>query len=179
MAIRIDSRVLDRRIKRLTDAIDGQKLLAAVATGQVAWIDRNFREGGSERRWPPLSPRTVYARRRGSSAPLQDTGRLKQSFFKRIGQRSATVTTNSQIADIHHEGTGPFEIRPVRRKFLTIPDPGGPATFRKGKLSGKRGYFSKGVRHPGIPARPLLPSKALAESMAEKTIVALLKKNAG
>ena len=176
--ITVDSRGLDRKLDKLLRVMRPQSLLRLVASGQLGWIDRNFREEGAERGWKPLSPGTVYARRRGSSKPLQDTGRLKQSFTMRVAASQAVVGTNMIYAGFHHAGTKPYTIT-AKGKLLTIPNPGGSVEFegtKNGRLDGKRGFFARSVNHPGLPARPLLPTKALAERMAAKTIEATLRK---
>lgn len=177
--MRIDDSELERRVAKALEMMSHEKLLRLVSTRQLAWVNENFRKGGAENKWEPLAPRTVYVRRKGSSKPLQDTGRLKQSFVQNVRRTVAVVGTTNQVAGFHHAGTNPYFISPQSRKFLTIPDRGGPATFegtKNERLDGKKGYFSKGVRHPGLPARPLLPSKALGERMAQKTIVTYLRK---
>lgn len=177
VTIRTDSRGLDRKLQRLFKVLAPEAMLRLVSAGQLNWVNKNFRDEGTERRWKPLAPGTVHARRRGSSKPLQDTGRMRQSFSQKVRRTVAVVGTNSRLAGIHHGGTRPKPRTPKIAKALTIPNPSGPVRFTKGKLSGKRGFFARSVNHPGIPARPLLPSKALAENMAEKTIEASLRKS--
>jgi len=174
--INVDARGLEKRLAKFLRVLDGQILLRVVAARQEAWIDENFRREGLERKWKPLRPGTVYARRKASRAVLQDTGRLRGSFSARVGSTRSVVGTADKRAIFHDEGTKPYDIRPKKGKFLTIPGAAGPVTFSKGKLAGLQGWFSKGVRHPGLPARPLLPTKALAERLAAKTIEATLRK---
>lgn len=177
--ITIRSDVFDRRAKKILGVLSPSTLLRVVSQQQLTWIDQNFRRQGIEKRWKRLAPGTVEARRRGSSRILQDTGKLKQSFSTAVGGSTAKVGTLINYAEFHDQGTRPYQIFPVNRKFLTIPDPSGPVVFSQGRLAGKRGFFSKGVNHPGLPQRQLLPSKALAERLAERTIVAVIKKAAG
>lgn len=176
-SIRIDASGLDRKLMRFFKVLEPAILLRLVSAGQLNWVNKNFTDEGIENRWRPLSRSTIYTRRKASSKPLQDTGRLRQSFVQRVRQRVAVVGTTNRLAGIHHGGTPPMTIRPRNAKFLTIPDPSGPVKFTKGRLKGRRGFFALKVNHPGIPARPLIPSKALAERMAEKTVEATLRKS--
>lgn len=134
--------------------------LKAVGLLHLRMIDAGFRRGGQESPWPPLAPGTVAGRRGGSSKPLQDTGRLKQSFDYRISGNSVIVGSNLQIAEYHEEGTSPYTIMPKLGRFL--------------RFRGARGgfVFAKRVRHPGLRKRPMLPSERRAEHAAGEVIEA-------
>ena len=151
----------------------GQRLLK--------WVNDNFKAEGLEVKWPALSPNTIASRRAGSiknsqgavkyrgrrvvgsagglsgAKPLQDTGRLKQSFFADSFYDRLIVGTQNAVAEYHHFGTKAFTIRPNVKKMLYFMTAGGPA-------------FAKVVHHPGIPKRPLLPSDAMTQALGEQTI---------
>lgn len=153
----------------------GQRLLK--------WVNDNFQAEGLEKKWPALSPNTIAARRAGKikkgqgavkyrgrmvvgsagalsgAKALQDTGRLKQSFYSQAYDDMVRVGTQSVIAEYHHFGTKSFTIRPNAAKFLYFMTASGPA-------------FARQVRHPGIPQRPLLPSDSMTQSIGEATIMA-------
>ena len=177
-----------RVFARIGRTMEPRKILKAVALQQVGWIDRNFRAGGIEGRWPKLAPNTVLGRRKGSNVPLQDTGRLKQSFGRgrqpiRLTSTSVTVGTNLDYAESHEEGTRPHIIRPLRKRALAFPTVGGPRVLKnveKAHQKGSTGVItSRGVRHPGIPRRRILPTKALAERMAVGLIEARVRREPG
>ena len=128
--IKIDNTVLRRNMERLAKRASPATLLRLVATRQLAWINQNFRDQGSERKWKPLSRRTLYTRRKGSSRILEDIGRLKKSFSMKVGTRRSIVGTVDQRAKFHDEGTGPYKIKPRSKSLLTIPDPAGNVTFK-------------------------------------------------
>jgi len=65
--------------------------------------------------------------------------------------------TRDQRAPFHHFGTRPYEIRARTKKVMVFQTPEGPVFRRK-------------VQHPGITARPLLPTKALAEQLAQRVM---------
>ena len=157
VAIKINQRGFQRDMKELARFFgDTRTLLSAIGDRHLGWIDENFRKGGAEKKWRPLSPNTIAARRQGSSAILQDTGRLKQSFVKKVESDRVDVGTEEKKAKWHHEGTKPFTIRPRAAKVLRFMTTGGFV-------------FTRAVDHPGLAARPLLPSDTLGERLAFET----------
>lgn len=111
-----------RILSSMNEAITPRTLLKAVGEDQKLWIEQNFRQEGKEQKWPPLKPQTIKRRRLGSSKPLQDTGKLFQSFVKqqpiRKGQSRIVVGSNIEYAHFHDEGT---EHIPQRRILPTKP----------------------------------------------------------
>lgn len=135
---------------------------------------------------------------KGSGKPLENTGALRQSFDFRTGARQVTVFTNNPVAAFHEFGTrGPYEIRATHGKALAIPTgamtlsglgrstPTGRGSFtlaasgqkmpkrfagRVGKtvVPFKSVIFRQKVTHPGLPARPMLPTP-------EQLVPALIK----
>ena len=63
--------------------------------------DSTAPDGG---RWKPLSPVTVALRRKGSSSPLLDTGRLRNSLTFAVGSRHVDIGTNVIYAGTHQFG---------------------------------------------------------------------------
>lgn len=178
MEIDLDSKEAQILIDELLRFMSPTDILKTIGLRQKSWVLRNFKlRGRLNKIWPELSEGTIESRRRRSSAPLQDTGHLRRSFEMEIfGADSVEVGTNIEYAKFHEEGTRPFIIRAKSKKALTIPHPLGPRDFKKGKLRGKSGFFAQSVNHPGIPARPMLPSKKIAEKLAVQMIEARLKK---
>lgn len=181
--MRVDVSRAVRKLRGIRGDMTPEALLGQAADRVVREIDDTFRrEGRFGEQWAPLSPGTIEGRRKSSSAPLQDTGRLRQSFVRgqpiRRTRSSVTIGTNLDYAEFHEKGVGPFgPIVPRRAKALTIPSPGGPAKFTKGRLKGKRGYFAKRVAvHPGIPARPMIPTEPRAEMITRAAIVATIER---
>lgn len=166
LAMDLDDLAVKRIMRLARNAVGPDRALRAIGARHLRWINENFVEEGAERRWKPLARSTVAGRRRGSSKILQDTGRLRMSFnafgFRTSG-RHVDVGTESRIAKIHHFGTGPYTIRPRRARVLRFVTADGVRYARR-------------VRHPGLPARPLLPSRALALSMAADAVEGLLRK---
>lgn len=146
------------------------------------WVTRNFRSEGAltGTPWAKLSPWTIASRRKGSSRVLQDTGGLSRSFTIQASNDQVAVGTAMDIAKYHQSGTGtfgptgkPYIIRPVNAQALAFNAPsnvqGGnigrvkaafsslnsQKTFKKGQ----RLLFTREVIHPGVPARPMLPTK--------------------
>ncbi len=158
-------------IQRITQAAgDRTELHRRFGIQLLNWIDRNFRQEGAltGRPWAKLSPNTIAGRRKGSSRILQDTGGLKSSFTERHDANGVRVGTAKEISLYHQFGTRPYEIRPKNAKALAFTMAGGgravkaafssintKRTFRKGqKLT-----FAKFVNHPGLVARPMLPTE--------------------
>jgi phage gpG-like protein len=136
---------------------DRNTLLTLIGNRQLAWIDDNFKRSGIERRWSPLKPNTLAQRRGGSSKPLMDTGRLRGSFGMTITGNHVVVGSRDKRAPWHQYGTRPYIIVPKNAKFLRFKTVNGVV-------------FSKKVHHPGLPARPMLPSKGLARRLSVEVI---------
>ena len=182
--VRVDAADAVRRLTALGAALDGRAMMDLVGQRTIAWIDRNFRVGGLERLWAPLSPNTVAARRAGKGAgtaqPLRDTGRMAQSFTPGtpdsaydVGVDYVTVGTNDEKAVFHQFGTRPYVIRPKNKKFLRFVTATPPRGAKKPQKA-QRGFYSfaREVHHPGVPARPMLPSVGTARQLAEDTLQA-------
>ena len=77
----------------------------------------------------------------------------------------SNVKTESglSLSRIHEFGTGPYTIRVKRAKVLA-------AQTRSGSWI----IFGKQVNHPGIPARPVLPSVAVAEKLIQDVVSGML-----
>jgi phage gpG-like protein len=121
------------------------------------WVDQNFRQQGAltGSPWAKLRPLTVAQRRKGSSLILQDTGALKRSFVMQFSSAGVAVGSPIFYAEFHEEGRrGPWEIRPK--------DPDGILAFKG--TDGKT-IFAKVVKHPGYPARRMLPRQSDASFM--------------
>lgn len=172
----VDLQPLMRTLSVLRGAFSSRTYLKLVGTAVLYWINENFRSGGSEHPWQPLAASTLAARRQGGgsggSQILRDTGRLAQSFVRASGPQgklsgdAVWVGTADERAVYHHFGTRPFTIRPKGgRGVLRIPTPDGVVYRRFPTKAGK-----EGAAHPGLPARPLLPSLRLAERLALQTL---------
>lgn len=159
----IDVSRAQARLAKLGRGLDTHTMLTAIGFRLLKWVDDNFKAGGIEHKWAPLRPNTVAARRKGSSAILQDTGRLKQSFVQKVDRESVTVGSSLLLAEWHHYGTRPYEIRPKRAKALRFVTAGGVV-------------FSQVVHHPGLPARPLVPSEHAAGEVSRGVVEALVNR---
>jgi phage gpG-like protein len=141
IALKIDKRVLDERLKRLGVNVTPRKYLKLVGEAWRGEIDRTFkREGRRGEQWKPLDPKTIKRRRKGSSRILQDTGTLRGSFSQATAQRSVRVGTNVFYAEYHEEGTtsklgNPHipkrQMIPTEETALDIADKIGKAWVRK------------------------------------------------
>ena len=80
-----------------------------IAHGKISifldsWVQRNFKsEGTLVGGWKPLDPRT-----RADTNPkiLQDTGRLKASFFPFATKKNAGVASDLPYSKFHEKGEG-------------------------------------------------------------------------
>lgn len=156
-------------LRLVSDAITPTAILGVVGARFVSFVDESFRTSGRGA-WPPLAASTLEFRRHGGSAPLQDSGRYKASYVEETdGATYVEVGTNLKTADgrllgkIHEFGTGPYAIRVKRARVLAAQ-----------ARSGRWFFFGKEVHHPGIPARPVLPTKAVAERLVTETLDAML-----
>lgn len=165
--IEVNIKGMPRGVTDPEKAISRRLLLTVIGNGFIEWIEKNFRERGAESKWVPLSPNTLLTRKRGGDVPLQDTGHLRQTLTAepKIDEAAGTaaVGTDLPYAQYHEEGRGPFVITPKNAKVLA-------ARLRSGGFI----VYGKRVNHPGIPKRPLLPSKALAERIATEKVEAIV-----
>lgn len=132
----------------------GSGFQEALATWGKLWIAENFQRRGTETRWKPLSPNTVCAK--GSDQPLIASGAMFHSQFVRIAGRSIVMGFSDPKAPWHHFGTPAHVITPKSGRVLRFMTCDGPV-------------FARHVNHPGIPARPMLPTPALAQREMAKT----------
>lgn len=80
--------------------------------------------------WEPLAESTIERRRKGSSKPLVDTGRLRSSIATKAGDRSILYGTNVSYAGPHQYGTK----RIPRRRFMPTDLTAGPASVTAKKI---------------------------------------------
>jgi phage gpG-like protein len=183
VAIRLDvqvsGRALSQRLQQIAREIEPATLLKAAAEGHMQWFAKNFRAEGIEKHWAPLSPNTVASRRKQSSAILQDTGKMRASNTYAISGSSVEIGYGDKKAPWHHYGVRARRIVPKRAKILRFP----VAHVPKGKsiaTVGKKDFaFARFVNWPGIPARPLLPSKELTIQITTKALTAALSRIGG
>jgi len=159
--IRADDAI--RELQRVGLAFNVGHLLDVVGDRMLSWADQNFQAAGAEFPWAPLRPSTIASRRKGSSAPLQDTGRLRQSVTKQVLGESVRIGYGVETAAWHHFGTSPYLIRPTRARALRFVTTEGVA-------------FAQIVRHPGLPRRRLLPSEPLASQLATAEVDAIVER---
>lgn len=190
ISITVDSRGLRSKLSRFGRVLDSRTLLRAIGLRQIGWITTNFdRSGALAGGWQPLSPNTIAGRRHGGSRPLQDTGRLKQSFVSgpdnvfELTADSVTIGSNVLYAAAHNEGVSPAQINPIRPTTPRVrigTDEKGRPIFRGGVLAFKtaKGWvFVTEVRnHPGIPKRRMLPTANEARQLGVSVIEGAIKK---
>jgi len=173
LEISIDTKEATKLFIRFGQKFSPSVMLKLIGIKHLNWINANFRAGGLESQWKPLSPNTIAARRQGggsgSAQTLRDKGELSQSFT--IGHpknifvldvNTIRVGTQVSYASYQHFGTGPYIIRPRNKKFLMFKT-----------AQGVR--FAREVHHPGLPQRRLLPSEVLAQQMAAGELDAYIK----
>jgi len=109
-------------------------------------------------RWAELSPLTQQTKRRPQM--LYENGDLLRFQYQVQGDSVAIGTTDWK-AIFHHNGTRPYVIRPKTAKALRFA-----------------GIMRKQVRHPGLPARPLVgfpdSDRRLTEDVVEDHLMAVL-----
>ena len=175
--------------KQVGELKNRTKLHRQIGIDIIKWINRNFESQGLEKPWEPLAASTLFGRRKGGEGAkiLQNKGTLRASHTYRASTSNVIVGfPEGGIAEYHHFGTSPYTIKPKSPDgVLAFPFPpglGAPTTIvkrRKGapkvgiinKSGSKQSFmFVKEVHHPGLKARPLLPSVPLAEQLANESI---------
>lgn len=175
--VTIDSTAGKAKIERILKVLEPKTLLDVIGMRFLSWVDESFKSRGRGK-WKPLSQLTLLMRKSGGVEPLQDTGKYKQAFTpaKSDGHTFIEVGSNRKtpggilLAAIHEEGTAPYTIKVRSAKVLA------------GKLGGGASgwiIFGKEVHHPGIPARPVLPTQVEAEKMVQETVNEMLSRIIG
>ena len=174
--VSIDVSAGTAKLTRLLKVVEPRTLLGVIGSRLLSYVDESFRTRGRGQ-WAPLSPLTLLLRKHGGDVPLRDTGAYAMSYTRSGGalktdeQTFVEVGSNRKtpsgipLANIHELGTGPYTIRVKRARFLA-------AQTRTGRWL----IFGKEVQHPGIPARPVLPTKAVAERLVADVVDGMLKK---
>lgn len=187
LIINVNTAVGQRKLVALKKAVAPQTILEVIGQRFLAWVDESFKTRGRGQ-WRPLAWGTLALRPRGGDAPLQDTGRYKQSFVLETDNRTRVSVGSSikgpggvPLSKIHEEGTNPYTIRARTAKVLAARAGQGSGGARiVGLIATKRVsewiIFGKEVHHPGIPARPVLPTKQEAEQLVTETVNAMIKR---
>jgi phage virion morphogenesis protein len=151
------SEVIDRLQKAMLAMDDKRELHRRLGREILNWVDENFRREGAlqGKPWRKLSPNTLIKKR--GSGILQDEGRLRESFHMTIGGNEVAVGTADPLAPHHQYGTRSYTIRPKSKKFLKFQTVGGTV-------------LAKQVRHPGLPARPMLPTEEMVKPRLIKVV---------
>lgn len=101
---------------------DRRSVLNAIGDRLLKEINDTFKAQGKRQTppWPALSPVTISRRRKGGAGAkaLQDTGRLRASFVKRIRTKFVFVGSGVKYAPYHEFGTDDRRI-PQRRMTPT------------------------------------------------------------
>jgi phage gpG-like protein len=195
VTIQVDAFAPQKAIQQLVVAVGPSLVLNLVGGRLLEFVEESFRTRGRGK-WKPLSWSTLALRSRGGDAPLENTGRYHQSFvqesdnstFVEVGTNLKTMPTTSSkggvpLGPIHEYGTGPYIIR-VRNARMLMAQTGsrafggaGPVGMLGSRRVSNWMIFGKMVRHPGIPARPVLPgSPAEAEAILQPVIMESLKR---
>ena len=186
--ITIDTTVGQAKIARVLQAVQPRTLLDRIGAEFLSYVDQSFKTRGRGT-WKPLAWTTLALRKHGGDAPLQDTGRYKESWVKESDSHTyVEVGTNIKtasglsLAAIHEYGTKPYTIRVKRAKVLAAEIGGGiggagehgPIGLIATKSMVRWLFFGKEVHHPGVPARPVLPTKAVAERLTQAVVDKML-----
>lgn len=136
-------------------------ILSVIASSLADWADRNIKQQGIEQKWLPLAPSTLLMSSNKSSSPL---ARFAQLIGTRIDEAvgTASVSINHPSASYHNEGTGVFGPRGAPY-LITVRN---KRTLAGALKAGGWLIFGPAVMHTGVPKRPLLPSRGLAEKIA-------------
>ncbi len=169
--INLDTVIRRADLDRLLSVLEPSAVLGVIKLRLLEFVHESFETRGRGG-WKPLAMSTLALRMRGGDVPLQDTGRYKQSFVSESdNQTHVEVGTSLKAASgvplgpIHEHGTGPYTIRVNRARVLA-------AKTRAGTWM----IFGREVRHPGIPARPVLPTVRQAEDALKPTLEGMLER---
>ena len=160
--VSIDATLGIARVKKLKEFFTSEDLLNIVRYRVLAWVNENISKEGIETHWRPLSFLTLLLKGDHSAKPLQSFGKSVTSRIE--GNNTVWVgwpAERQRLAKIHHSGTRPYTITVKNAKVLAARVPGGGRNWI---------VFGPIVHHPGIPARPLVPSGTYARKMIIETL---------
>jgi len=174
------------KIGRLLKAVTPETLLTVIGGRLLSYVDESFRTRGRGQ-WKPLSPLTLLMRQHGGDMPLQDTGQLKASYVQETDNQTYVEIGSNQkvpggilsLAAIHEYGTsGPYPIHSQTRRDTkgNVTRKGGFASLAAKLRDGGYIFFGPIVMHPGVPARPVLPAKAVADRLIQQTLDEMLRR---
>jgi phage gpG-like protein len=172
VTIALTATIAQQKLARLIGALGPAPMLKVIGARLMSYVDESFRTSGRGN-WPALRPSTLALRKSGGDQPLQDTGRYKQSFVVETGETYVEVGSSLKTPDgiplaaIHERGTQPYVIRVKAARMLAAQTRGG-FWMR----------FGKEVRHPGVPARPVLPTQEQAEKLVQETVDEMIEMEA-
>jgi phage virion morphogenesis protein len=118
VTVEINDRQVNAAFRKLTQAgTNLRPILTSIGEAMVESTKLRFRDsqapdGGQ---WAPLSPVTIALRRQGSSKPLLDTGRLRNSITRAVGVRDVVIGTNVIYAGTHQFGARKGQYGRTRR----------------------------------------------------------------
>ncbi len=100
---------------------DRRSILNAMGDRLLKEVNDTFKQQGKHQTppWPPLKPSTIRRRRKKGvgAKPLQDTGRLRASFIKRIRTKFVFVGSGVKYAPYHEFGSKKKKNRPPQRRM--------------------------------------------------------------
>ncbi len=164
ISIRAQVAQAQAKLNNLGLSIKPEILLRAVGRRHLKWVNDNLKGAGIEKAHAPMAKNTIVARpQRTSSRHFSSRfrSRLSQSFTVAVTPSRVTVGTEDQLAAHHHFGTRPHVITPGSKSVLSF-------VTADGRIARPI------VNHPGIPARPLLPSDKLGEQLAVQVVEAIV-----
>lgn len=170
LSLVIDNGVVLAALRGLSTEMTNERILKVLGIRFLDHVNESFRTRGRGT-WRPLAPSTMALRGRGGDVPLQDSGDYRKSFVQQTGTDFVEVGTNQRTAggaplgEIHEFGTRPYTIRAIRNK--------------RGLMARTRGgtwiFFGREVHHPGVPARPVLPTLNEANTVIQETILGIYR----
>ena len=189
--IEINTTAGQQKVARLLKVIEPRTLLSEIGERFRSYVDTQFRTLG-EGRWPRLAWTTLALRQRADDKPFHGMdSKYRQSIvtetdgqtFVEVGSNWRTAT-GVPLAKIHEFGTAPYVIRPKRAQILAAKTGlAGPVGLIATKHVSNWFVFAnvlskdprkREVHHPGIPARPVLPTKAVAERIIQTSVDGML-----
>lgn len=167
--IRLDAVINRVDVDRLMTAVEPRVVLKLIGQQFIHFIGKSFETRGRGG-WRPLAVSTLALRVRGGDVPLQDTGKYRQSFVTATDDStyveagtSLKTATGVPLGKVHESGTGPYTIQVKQARMLA-------AKTRAGTWM----IFGRKIEHPGIPARPVLPTLSQAEALLKPALEEML-----
>lgn len=146
MRVSLNTAPAEAMLKKASRALDKPRILDEIGKRLLEWARDNVASRGKDRSWKPFKT--------AGATQLQTLG--SKFTLKKSGDAVTVWNSAGPVAAYHHFGS---------KKHL-IEGKGKALRFRTSDGT----KFARIVQHPGLPKRPLIPSRARGRAIAREVV---------